>query len=93
MSRVRTDGNGLTDLVVNPAGDISQGCVGVAVGPVRGHLYWTQKGPAKRGQGRIFRSGLELPAGESRERRSDIELLWTGLPEPIDLYLEGDWLY
>ncbi|MFI6353783.1 hypothetical protein ACIBJF_14225 [Streptomyces sp. NPDC050743] len=93
VSRVRTDGSGLSDLVVNPPGDIAQECVGVAVDPVRGHLYWTQKGPAKGGQGRIFRCGLELPAGESPERRSDIELLWTGLPEPIDLHLDGDWLY
>ncbi|MGW2962406.1 hypothetical protein ACWDGI_28630 [Streptomyces sp. NPDC001220] len=93
VSRVRTDGSDLTDLVVNSAGDILQECVGVAVDPVRGHLYWTQKGPAKGGEGRIFRSGLELPAGESPERRRDIELLWTGLPEPIDLHLDGGWLY
>lgn len=93
VSRVRTDGSDLADLVVNPPGDILQECVGVAVDPLRGHLYWTQKGPAKGGAGRIFRSGLELPAGESPERRSDIEVLWTGLPEPIDLHLDGDWLY
>ncbi|MEU6320840.1 hypothetical protein [Streptomyces sp. NPDC047009] len=90
---VRTDGSGLTDLVVNPPGDISQECVGVAVDPVHGYLYWTQKGPAKGAKGRIFRAGLELPTGESPERRTDIELLWSGLPEPIDLHLDGDWLY
>ncbi|WP_377273211.1 hypothetical protein [Peterkaempfera sp. SMS 1(5)a] len=93
VSRVRTDGSGLADLVVNPPGEISQECVGVAVDPVRGHLYWTQKGPAKGGKGRIFRAGLDLPAGESPERRTDIELLWSDLPEPIDLHLDGDWLY
>ncbi|MEU6479147.1 hypothetical protein ABZ858_20115 [Streptomyces sp. NPDC047017] len=94
ISRVRTDGTGLTDLVVTPAGDGILGeCVGVAVDPARGHLYWTQKGPAKGGQGRIFRTGLDMPPGENAENRSDVELLWSGLPEPIDLHLDGDWLY
>jgi hypothetical protein len=94
VSRVRVDGTGLTDLVVN-AGDSSllQECVGVAVDPVRGHLYWTQKGPAKGGQGRIFRAGLEIPSGETASDRTDIEVLWEHLPEPIDLEIRGDWLY
>lgn len=94
VSRVRVDGNGLTDLVVRPADEGVLGeCVGVAVDRARGHLYWTQKGPAKGGRGRIFRAGLEIPPGESAENRSDIEELWSGLPEPIDLHLGGDWLY
>lgn len=94
ISRARVDGSGLTDLVVNPAEDGIMGeCVGIAVDPGRGHLYWTQKGPAKGGKGRIFRAGLEIPAGESAADRSDIEVLWSGLPEPIDLHLSGDRLY
>jgi hypothetical protein len=93
VSRVRVDGSGLTDLIVNSPAEVSQQCVGVAVDPAREHLYWTQKGPAKGGEGRIFRAGLTIPDGETPERRSDIELLWSGLPEPIDLHLEGDWLY
>ncbi|MFF4168650.1 hypothetical protein [Streptomyces sp. NPDC001744] len=94
VSRVRTDGSGLTDLVVNPAGDgIMAECVGVAVDPARGHLYWTQKGPAKGGRGRILRAGLEIPAGETAANRSDVEVLWSDLPEPIDLHLDGGWLY
>ncbi|MFJ5521247.1 hypothetical protein ACIQB4_29950 [Streptomyces griseoluteus] len=94
ISRIRTDGSGLTDLVVTPVDTGIMGeCVGVAVDPVRGHLYWTQKGPAKGGQGRILRAGLTLPDGESAECRSDVEVLWSGLPEPIDLHLEGDGLY
>jgi hypothetical protein len=94
VSRARVDGTGLTDLVVN-AWDASQRqeCVGVAVDPAAGALYWTQKGPAKGGQGRIFRAGLTLPAGESAETRSDIEVLWEDLPEPIDLDVSGGWLY
>ncbi|WP_344415115.1 hypothetical protein [Amycolatopsis minnesotensis] len=92
VSRVHVDGSGLTDLVVNTR-DSSwlRECVGVAVDA--GYLYWTQKGPAKGGRGRIFRAGLEIPAGESAERRSDVELLWDGLPEPIDLEIRDGWLY
>lgn len=92
VSRVRVDGTGLTDLVVN-ARDSSwlQECVGVAVHG--GYLYWTQKGPAKGGRGRIFRAGLEIPAGETAARRSDVEVLWDGLPEPIDLEIRDGWLY
>jgi hypothetical protein len=94
VSRVRTDGSGLSDLVVTPASEGILGeCVGVAVDPARGYLYWTQKGPAKGDQGRILRAGLDLPAGRSAEHRTDIEVLWSGLPEPIDLHLEGGWLY
>ncbi|MFC9635072.1 hypothetical protein ACFTY8_38935 [Streptomyces mirabilis] len=94
VSRVRVDGSGLTDLVVNPTEEGIMGeCVGVAVDPARGHLYWTQKGPAKGGEGRIFRAGLEIPPGEGPGNRSDIEVLWSGLPEPIDLHIVGDWLY
>lgn len=94
VSRVRVDGSGLTDLVVNDHDDTwMQECVGIAVDPARGHLYWTQKGPAKGDKGRIFRAGLDLPEGESATDRSDVEILWDGLPEPIDLHLDGDWLY
>ncbi|WP_051732139.1 hypothetical protein [Kitasatospora phosalacinea] len=94
ISRARTDGSGLTDLVVTPAEDGIMGeCVGIAVDPARGHLYWTQKGPAKGGRGRILRAGLDVPAGQRPEERSDVEVLWSGLPEPIDLHLDGDTLY
>ncbi|MFF0778216.1 hypothetical protein [Streptomyces sp. NPDC003720] len=94
ISRVRTDGSDLTDLVVTPADTGIMGeCVGVAVDAGAGHLYWTQKGPPKGGQGQILRAGLQLPAGETAESRTDVEVLWSGLPEPIDLHLEGDRLY
>jgi hypothetical protein len=94
VSCARTDGSGFTDLVIRIPDDTGDAeCVGVAVDPVRRWLYWTQKGPAKGGQGRIFRAGLDLPAGESPDARSDIELLWDGRPEPIDLHLAGGWMY
>lgn len=94
VSTVRVDGTELTDLVVNSADEGIMGeCVGVAVDPAHGHLYWTQKGPAKGGMGRIFRAGLDIPAGQTATNRSDIEVLWSGLPEPIDLHVDGGWLY
>ncbi|WET82247.1 hypothetical protein P3102_14100 [Amycolatopsis sp. QT-25] len=94
VSRVRVDGTGLTDLVVNSRDSTGrQECVGVAVDPAAGWLYWTQKGPAKGGQGRIFRAGLEMPDEVTASDRPDVELLWEHLPEPIDLEISGDWLY
>ena len=94
VSSVRTDGTGFADLIINkPGDDWLEECVGVAVDPGRGYLYWTQKGPVKGGKGRIFRAGIAIPPGETAANRSDVELLWDGLPEPIDLHLAGDWLY
>lgn len=60
-------------------------CVGVAVDERGGYLYWTQKGPADGGDGRILRAPLDIPAGERA-----VEVLWSGLPEPIDLELDLD---
>ncbi len=86
---VRTDGSDLVDLIRN-VDDRSgtEECVGVAIDPAGGRLYWTQKGPSKGGQGRILRARLNVPDGEAPDARSDIEVLWDGLPEPIDLELD-----
>ncbi|KAF0849469.1 hypothetical protein [Nocardia caishijiensis] len=64
-------------------------CVGVCLDTDRRLLYWTQKGAPKAGEGRIFRAPLDLPVGTDPAARTDIELLWDGLPEPIDLELRG----
>ena len=40
------------------------------------------------GQGRIFRAGMDIPKGQTPSTRKDIELLYDGLPEPIDLDLD-----
>ncbi|KAJ6035396.1 hypothetical protein N7460_009571 [Penicillium canescens] len=68
--------------------DMTRWCVGITIDTSHGYVYWTQKGPSKAGKGRIFRAGLEIPAGETAENRTDIELLLDGLPEPIDLELD-----
>ncbi|KAJ5783617.1 Dehydrogenase multihelical [Penicillium psychrosexuale] len=65
-------------------------CVGVTVDVERGLLYWTQKGPAKAGRGQIFCAGLDIPAGETAENRTDIQRLWDKLPEPIDIELDTE---
>lgn len=70
--------------------DMTRWCVGIAVDSARGYVYWTQKGPSKAGKGRIFRAKTEIPAGKTASNRSDIELLLQGLPEPIDLELDGE---
>jgi DNA-binding beta-propeller fold protein YncE len=59
--------------------------VGVAVDVAGGWVYWTQKGGTSAGEGSLNRAPLTIKAGESAERRSDIQVLLTGLPEPIDL--------
>lgn len=64
-------------------------CVGVAVDERNGLLYWTQKGPSDGGDGRIFRAPLDIPTGETPENRV-VEVLWSDLPEPIDLELDVD---
>jgi hypothetical protein len=53
-----------------------------------GKIYWTQKGPDNAGLGRIFRANIDIPKGESPTNRSDIEVLFDQLPEPIDLELD-----
>ncbi|MBE3044613.1 hypothetical protein IMZ48_19020 [Candidatus Bathyarchaeota archaeon] len=68
--------------------DMTDWCVGIAVDEGAGKIYWTQKGPSKAGKGRIFRAGVEIPSGESAGSRSDVELLFENLSEPIDLELD-----
>jgi hypothetical protein len=91
--RSNTDGSDLTRLVDRGGapggrGNILNQCVGIALDHVHGRLLWTQKGPPKGGQGRIFSAGLEVPSGESASDRSDIAVLLDGLPEPIDLEID-----
>jgi len=93
VMRARTDGSEVTELVRTgnfPAdtGDATRHCVGIALDKPNGHLYWTQKGPPDAGEGRIFRAGLDLPAGAQPDARPDLECLLDQLPEPIDLDID-----
>jgi hypothetical protein len=65
-------------------------CVGVCVHVPRGKFYWSQKGPSKSGNGRIFRASTVMPQGENPSNRSDVELVLDNLPEPIDLEMDAD---
>jgi hypothetical protein len=94
IMRANLDGSKIETLIdtsegdARPGKDIKKWCVGIALDVEAGQLYWTQKGPDNAGQGRIFRADLEIPKGFSPTNRKDIELLYEGLPEPIDLELD-----
>jgi crotonobetainyl-CoA:carnitine CoA-transferase CaiB-like acyl-CoA transferase len=62
--------------------------VGIAVDVEGGKFYWTQKGGTKAGQGRLFRANIQIPPGQTALKRQDIELIYDGLPEPIDLDID-----
>ncbi|MCW3096462.1 MAG: 3-hydroxyacyl-CoA dehydrogenase [Chthonomonadaceae bacterium] len=93
VMRSNLDGSTIETLVTSGSGDSDRRdarnwCVGMAVDAERGKLYWTQKGPDNANQGRICRANLEIPKGEIPAHRTDIEVLFEGLPEPIDLDLD-----
>jgi len=93
VMRANLDGSHIETLVQTGSTDAerrdaTKWCVGIALDLERGQIYWTQKGPDNAGKGRIFRAGIDIPRGESASKRSDIELLYDGLPEPIDLEID-----
>ena len=93
VMRANCDGSQIETLVEAGRGDQdrhdqNRWCVGITVDPKLKKFYWTQKGPDKGGQGRIFRANQEIPNGETPATRSDIEVLFDHLPEPIDLELD-----
>jgi DNA-binding beta-propeller fold protein YncE len=94
VMRANLDGSNIETLVDTSQGDPRPGpdatkwCVGVAVDVDGGNVYWTQKGADNAGEGRMFRAGIEIPAGQTASNRADIEVLYDGLPEPIDLELD-----
>ena len=68
--------------------DPSNWCVGITVDPILRQMYWTQKGTGDSGQGRIFRASIDIPRGQTPGSRLDVETVFEGLPEPIDLELD-----
>jgi DNA-binding beta-propeller fold protein YncE len=93
VMRSNVDGSDLETLVETGHGeadrrDARNWCVGIAVDIEAGKVYWTQKGNDNAGEGRIFRANLEIPKDQSAANRRDIELLFDGLPEPIDLDID-----
>jgi DNA-binding beta-propeller fold protein YncE len=93
VMRANLDGSRVETLVETGRGDTdardqTRWCVGITIDPKLGKIYWTQKGPDNAGLGRIFRANIDIPSGESPANRSDIEVLFDRLPEPIDLELD-----
>jgi len=93
VMRANLDGSQLETLVEAGRGeedrrDQTRWCVGITIDPARGQIYWTQKGPDNGNRGRLFRAGLAIPKGETATNRSDIQIFFDNLPEPIDLELD-----
>jgi hypothetical protein len=93
VMRANIDGSQVETLVETGRGDEdmrdeTRWCVGITIDPKLGKIYWTQKGPTKGGVGSLRRANIDIPKGESPANRSDIEVLFDHLPEPIDLELD-----
>jgi DNA-binding beta-propeller fold protein YncE len=94
VMRANLDGSDIETLVDTSKGDSRPGvdatkwCVGIAIDADAGKLYWSQKGGDNAGEGSILRASLDIPRGQSPTDRTDIELLYDKLPEPIDLDLD-----
>jgi hypothetical protein len=92
VMRANTDGSNIETLVTTgTTDDQADYAVGIALDLAGGEMYWTQKGAGPTGvngtggQGSIRRAGLQIPAGQTSTNRTDIEVLFSGLPEPIDM--------
>src|ERR1700760_2220591 len=93
VMRCNLDGSQLETLVEAGRGEVDsrdqkRWPVGLTIDPKFRKIYWSQKGPDNAGLGRIFRANLEIPKVRTLANRADIELLYDGLPEPIDLDLD-----
>ncbi|KAK1773872.1 hypothetical protein QBC45DRAFT_426548 [Copromyces sp. CBS 386.78] len=92
VHRCNVDGSEHEVLVQNPGGvhDLMHWCVGITVDLAQRKFYWTQKGPSKSNAGRILRANMDFLPGETATSRSDIEVVFDRLPEPIDLDMESE---
>jgi hypothetical protein len=88
--RANLDGSHVETLVETGRGDKdsrdqTRWCVGTTIDSKFEKIYWTPKGPTKGGLGRLCRANIDIPTGQDPANRSDIEVLFDQLPEPIDL--------
>jgi hypothetical protein len=91
VMRANLDGSSVETLVETGHGDAARldaknWCVGIALDVERGKIYWTQKGDG--GHGSIRRANMQIPKGADPAHRPDVEVLFDGLPEPIDIDLD-----
>jgi len=90
VMRANLDGSSVEALVTTGTTaqdrmDDSRWCVGIALDVAGGWFYWSQKGPANGGVGTLRRAHLAMPDGQNSVNRTDIEILYDKLPEPIDI--------
>ncbi len=93
VMRANMDGSDVEALIVTGTGEADRKnqanwCVGIALDIAAGKIYWTQKGGDNAHRGTIKRANLDIPKGEDAAHRSDVEVLFAGLPEPIDMDLD-----
>ena len=94
LTTARTDGSGLRNLVqYDGSGQERDWIVGVALDEANGLIYWSEKGSAEGGDGKILRANIEIPTGQTARNRTDIEVVWDGLPAPIDLEIDAGRLF
>ena len=101
VMRANLDGSNIETLIdtshgdPRPGADPTKWCVGIAIDAGAGKLYWSQKGGDNAGEGSILRANLDIPKGQTPSNRTDVELLYDKLPEPIDLDIDlgSRWLY
>lgn len=94
LTTAKTDGSGLRDLVrYDGSGQERDWIVGVALDEKNQQIYWSLKGSPEGGDGKILRAGLEIPAGQTAQDRTDIEVVWKDLPAPIDLEFDDGRLF
>jgi hypothetical protein len=91
--RANIDGSEIETLVTTGMGaedrqDNSRWCVGIALDLAGGFVYWSQKGSDNAGVGSLRRAPIDIASGEDSRSRSDVEVLYAGLPEPIDIDLD-----
>jgi DNA-binding beta-propeller fold protein YncE len=84
VMRANLDGSGIETIIESGHGDQDRldarnWCVGIAVDPDGGKIYWTQKGGDNANQGTLRRANLD---------GSNAEILFDKLPEPIDIDLD-----
>ena len=90
VMRCNLDGSQIETLVDTSQGDPRPGkdetkwCVGITVDSERG----TQIGVDNAGVGRILRANIDIPKGQTPANRTDIEVFFEDLPEPVDLELD-----
>jgi hypothetical protein len=68
-------------------GDPKNYCVGIALDLTHNEMYWTQRGD-RSNDGSIRRASMNLPKGEDPAHRTDIQVLFDQMPEPVDLALD-----